>query len=259
MAHRPHDADVELLKGTRGHKSELIELDLDGSHTATVIRSARRRRTFAISVQAGAIQVRAPMRATRQQVAEALNSRREWILARLAEPVPAPAPTGLLGGEILPYLGKNLSLEVRDGTGRGVRVRLEGETLVVEVPADSDPAARPRAIRAAVIRWYRARAADVLSAATSEWSLRSGLVPKTVLIREQKRRWGSCGPDGALRLNWRLVMADHELLEHVVVHELAHLRHRHHQAAFWSEVARLIPDHRERRKRLNELARTFPL
>ena len=226
---------------------------------ATVIRSARRRRTIAIAVRAGAIQVRVPMRASSQQVADALHSRREWVLARLAEPVAVPAPTGLFGGETLPYLGTALLLEVCERPGRGVRARLEGDRLVVEAPMDIGHEASPGVIRAAVIRWYRARAIEVLTVATSEWSLRTGLVPKAVLIRDQKRRWGSCGPDGTLRFNWRLVMTEPELLEHVIVHELVHLRHRHHQAAFWAEVARHITDHRERRRRLNELARKFPL
>ena len=251
---------MPLTPAPRHGESETVALAIEGMPAlATIVRSARRRRTIAIAVRAGAIQVRAPMRATRRQVADALDSHRQWILARLAEPVPAPAPAGLIGDETLPYLGQTLDLQIQDAVLRGPRVRLEGATLVVETPTNIDPAAHPEVIRTAVVSWYRARAVDALTAMTADWSLRTGLVPRAVLIREQKRRWGSCGPDGTLRFNWRLVMADPELLEHVVVHELIHLRHRHHQAGFWADVAQLIPDHRERRRRLNEVARTFPL
>jgi predicted metal-dependent hydrolase len=71
-------------------------------------------------------------------------------------------------------------------------------------------------------------------------------------MRDQKRRWGSCSPDGTIRLNWRLVLLESALAEYVVVHELAHLRHRHHQESFWQEVARLVPDHVSRRRQLRD-------
>jgi predicted metal-dependent hydrolase len=76
-----------------------------------------------------------------------------------------------------------------------------------------------------------------------------------MLIRNQHRRWGSCGPDGTVRLNWRLILLEPRLAEYVVVHELAHLRHRHHQAPFWQEVSRLMPDYLDRRRELSAAGR----
>jgi predicted metal-dependent hydrolase len=74
-----------------------------------------------------------------------------------------------------------------------------------------------------------------------------------VLIRAQRQRWGSCGPDGTLRFNWRILMAPPTLIDYVVVHELAHLRYKHHDSAFWAEVSRLLPDYQLRRARLKEV------
>ena len=84
--------------------------------------------------------------------------------------------------------------------------------------------------------------------------MKSRLVATRVLVRDQRRRWGSCATDGTIRLNWRLIMLEPDLADYVICHELVHLRHRHHQASFWAEVAALIADHRERRKRLNVVA-----
>ena len=80
-----------------------------------------------------------------------------------------------------------------------------------------------------------------------------------VLVRDQKRRWGSCSSDGSIRLNWRLVMLDPALIDYVVVHELAHLRVPNHSPRFWTEVERWIPDSRHRRRQLREAAKTLPL
>ena len=50
-----------------------------------------------------------------------------------------------------------------------------------------------------------------------------------------------------VNLNWRLIFMPKPVLEYVVVHEVSHLRHRHHSQAFWLTVGGLLPDY-ERRK-----------
>lgn len=74
-----------------------------------------------------------------------------------------------------------------------------------------------------------------------------------ITIREQKTRGGSCSSKGNLNFNWKLTLLPMELLDYVVVHELAHRREMNHSKAFWEIVEQVLPDYRERRKRLREL------
>ena len=73
-----------------------------------------------------------------------------------------------------------------------------------------------------------------------------------ITIRDQKTRWGSCSARGTLSFNWRLMLAPPAILDYVVVHELCHLTHMNHSAAFWQKVESVYPDYRTARKWLKD-------
>ncbi len=79
-----------------------------------------------------------------------------------------------------------------------------------------------------------------------------GLTCNRITIRDQKTRWGSCSSKKNLNFNYRLAYMPQEILDYVVVHELAHLRHMDHSREFWACVERYLPDYRERRAWLKE-------
>ena len=127
-----------------------------------------------------------------------------------------------------------------------------GGRLVVTVPVSS-----AAAVRKAVVAWYRRHAAERLPERAATWAKKMGMPVPVVLIRDQRRRWGSCDPKGNLRFNWRIVQAPMRLVDYVVAHELAHLAHRNHTAAFWAALGRVMPDYETRRERLRQVGRRF--
>ena len=76
-------------------------------------------------------------------------------------------------------------------------------------------------------------------------------------LKDWKRRWGECHPDGTLKFNWRLIMLPPEVIDYVVVHELAHLKVPGHNPRFWGQVATLLPDYASRRRWLNRAGAPF--
>ncbi len=94
----------------------------------------------------------------------------------------------------------------------------------------------------------RKQAAEVIKARCRYYAPVMGVSYGTVTIREQKTRWGSCSAKGNLNFNWKLVLMPPEILDYVVVHELAHRIQLNHSAAFWAEVGKILPDYKERRQ-----------
>ena len=96
-------------------------------------------------------------------------------------------------------------------------------------------------------RWYHAQAATTIAARATTASQALGLEFRSLRIRAQRRRWGSCSARGSLSFNYRLIMAPPHVLDYVVVHELLHLREMNHSRRFWALVAQHCPRHRDAR------------
>lgn len=79
-----------------------------------------------------------------------------------------------------------------------------------------------------------------------------GVTVGYVTVKNQKTRWGSCSAKGNVNFNYQLAFLPDELLDYVVIHELAHRRHMNHSRAFWAEVEKYCPDYLERREQLKE-------
>ncbi len=223
-------------------------------------RSERRKKTVQIRIDGASVRVAAPSATPDGELRALVRKRAPWILKRLSEAVPEAGGARFVSGETLPYLGQHVPLVVVRGDAPSPQVRLDRRTFRIVVPGDLDGGERDEQIRSAVVAWYAARAAERFPAAVDRWWPRLGCgEPSRVLIRDQRRRWGSCASDGTLRFSWRGMMLEPALIDYIVVHELAHLTVRNHSPDFWTLVASALPDAQERRMRLREAGRALPL
>ncbi|MDA1183959.1 MAG: M48 family metallopeptidase [Acidobacteria bacterium] len=111
---------------------------------------------------------------------------------------------------------------------------------------------RQRALGADARRQLRVQAKVDLPTRLLELAGMHGLKVVRVSVRDQRTRWGSCGPNGHISLNWRLVAMPGWVSDYVMIHELMHLRRLDHSPAYWRLVAQACPDHLKARRWLRE-------
>jgi predicted metal-dependent hydrolase len=214
-----------------------------------------RRRTIGIAIEAQGLVAAAPRWATIAEVEAFIREKQRWVLRRLEEARRNARPPFLWQeGARLPYLGRDVAL-ARTVWGR---VRLAGERL--EVPAIAfDAAAR---LRELVIGWLHGAALAHFRERIAAYAPAMGVGLPEVALSNAASQWGSCTQTldgrGRVLLHWKLVHFEPRLVDYVVVHELAHLRHMNHSAAFWRLVGSQFREHAQARRELRERGHLIP-
>ncbi|MDZ4284315.1 MAG: M48 family metallopeptidase [Patescibacteria group bacterium] len=84
-----------------------------------------------------------------------------------------------------------------------------------------------------------------------------GFAYNRVAIKNQRSCWGSCSERRNLNFNYRVLFLPPLIADYIIVHELCHLAELNHSPRFWSLVAQICPQYKNRRKELTKV--TAPL
>jgi predicted metal-dependent hydrolase len=207
-----------------------------------------RRRSIGLEVGPDAtLVVRAPTRTPLWFVESILREKAGWIADKLATArsrSPLLPRHDFLTGERFPYLGREwpfvvlafqktpLTFDEKTGFSLDMAAFDRGEVVFEE--------------------WYRARARELLAERVQHYASLVGVSVPRLRITGAERRWGSCSATGTVSFAWRLIMAPMDVVDYVVVHELAHRREMNHSAGFWAVVASVLPDYDVRRRWLKD-------
>jgi predicted metal-dependent hydrolase len=100
--------------------------------------------------------------------------------------------------------------------------------------------------------FYKEKSNDFILPIVKEYAKIMNLSVNKISFRKNKTRWGSCSSKNNISLNTNLMKIPINLIKYVVVHELAHIRHKHHQKAFWDECEKYMPNSKKFDKQLKQ-------
>lgn len=132
-------------------------------------------------------------------------------------------------GELFPYLGEQREIIVEKRSSSEV---IEDEFRLAKHHVEQI------SIQRALETLYRRKAREHFENRADHYADEMDVEYDKIEIRNQRTKWGSCSTTGTLSLNWRLMMAPPDVIDHVVVHELAHLREQNHSDEFWALVSK---------------------
>lgn len=213
--------------------------------TYTLIRS--KRKTVALHVTPeGQVEVRAPLKLPRADIDRFVESKNQWLekhLKTAKQNNDLKENFSLDYGDPILLLGQSIPIVARAGS----RLGYDGESFYLP------PNLPPDEIKRVVIQIYTMVAKRALTYKVNDYSQQTGLKANAVKITAAKTRWGSCSGKGSLNFSWRLIMAPDDVIDYVVVHELAHTKELNHSDKFWAIVASILPDYKERESKLKDL------
>jgi predicted metal-dependent hydrolase len=168
-----------------------------------------------------------PLRAPEREAEELFNRHRDWVKRQQAK-----------------HEQRRNRLATRPSLAAGRVLKVNGTARVVRVANAAQ--------RDVLERRLREEAREIIAARIAVRAPEMEVQPRALQVRDQKSRWGSASRRGGLSFSWRLILAPPDVLDYVVVHELAHLRHGGHGKRFWSLVEKHYGDHGAARKWLRD-------
>ena len=211
---------------------------LDGRRVDYKLVRRRGRRGVGLKIDGTGMTVAASLTTPIGAIEEMIGKNETWVLKKLGEwSHRRITPQQWVTGSTIFYMGEPLTLMIDAGAGRA-GAELAQSHLFVRVKSYG-----AEDVEKAVVAWLKKQALPHLAQRAFFFAKLHGLTPPRVFLSSANSRWGSCNSRREVRFSWRLMKARPALIDYVVCHELAHLRHMNHAAAFWAEVERMCPDY----------------
>jgi len=171
---------------------------------------------------------------------EAIYKKGKWILDKLKLVERIPQGEIITGSRLL-YLGKRYYVQViQDASIKGASVAFNHSKFKIWV--NPNTADRNVSINTALEKFSKEKAVIKITPRVKKWSQTTGLSPAGINFRKLAKRWGSCTNTNEIIINFDAIKLPFTVIDYIIVHELAHIKHKDHSKDFNREVAKFIPD-----------------
>ena len=199
-----------------------------------VIRSNRR--TLSISIDENAeLIVRAPHLLSMNKIHDFINEKKKWV-NKQQKIVSNRLSDNAFDKDMALLLGSLYPIKVK--TDQSKKLTFNGEEFLV---CSNDQ----ELIHSSLKKWYKKKFKEVAIPRLTYFADQYNLAVNQIRIKEQKTLWGSCSSRNNINLNYLLIMAPMNVIDYVIIHELAHTIHRNHSSHFWKTVESMMPNFKE--------------
>jgi predicted metal-dependent hydrolase len=196
----------------------------------------------------GLLEVRAPHFVPRFMIDRFVESRKDWIIRtkkRMAV-LPKSVKQSYKEGSVIRIAGEAYAFHITEGNS----IVMVGKRIFL-------PKKFARYPKKHMELFLRTFAKKYLTERSALYAKAMGVAYRRISIRDTSSRWGSCSSTGTISYSYRLVLAEQSIIDYVVIHELSHVTHHHHQQAFWNRVGEFYPEYKAARAWLRKHGHTL--
>jgi predicted metal-dependent hydrolase len=222
------------------------------------IRRSPRALKGRIIVSGDKVEVVVPTKISELRIHQFVYAKQQWVILALAKMATRSQlhkegffPACYDNNADIIYQGIAYKLVIRTSTLKKIKIEFT-DVFIAHVPHAMMTREHSDDIKAALKNWMKKQAKLQVEHIVKIHEDKKQLTPRTINIKTQKSRWGSCGIHNDININWLLVIAPPEVLEYVVVHELCHIEIRNHSFQFWDLVAQHLPGYQSQIQWLKE-------
>ena len=182
------------------------------------IRRSQRARRARIVVTADKVEVVAPLCMPEKQIQQFMRAKQSWIesaknkVQQHVGNIASFAPESYQQGALIPYLGKQYRLQIKVSQEKRIKIAFE-QDFIAYVPETLKGLELSEQVRQALTAWMGQSAAKQARKTMGHYAPLYQLSPRSIVIKTQKSRWGSCGIHNDIHLNWLLILAPAEVFE----------------------------------------------
>lgn len=217
--------------------------------TVDVVRKSIKNLHLGVYPPEGRVRVAAPLAVSDEAVRRAVIGKLGWIKRQQANfrAQPRQGKREMIDGESHYFQGQRYRLRIVESTSLA-KVVINKTRLELHVRPESTPEQRERLLQ----RWYRKRLKEIVAPLIEKWQPVVGTEASYWGIRTMKTKWGSCNTEASrIWLNLELAKKPVACVEYVLVHELVHLKERHHNDNFRALMSEVMPHWQAQRDELN--------
>jgi predicted metal-dependent hydrolase len=205
-----------------------------------VLRKARMKNTY-IQVTSDGVLVKTNRTTSMREINGFVIKKSAWIVKHIENLKAKKVEESLVTGSRLYYLGKSYYVEIQE--------QEELKNAVLEFSHSRFVIKAQKGVSQEELAWvvnkfYKEKAIEKITPLVEKWSEEMCLRPAHVGYRKAKTRWGSCSGRDRISFNYYLLKMSTSCIEYVVVHELAHIRHKNHSADFWGLVKKYLDNYK---------------
>ncbi|MBN2735916.1 MAG: M48 family metallopeptidase [Spirochaetales bacterium] len=210
------------------------------------------RNSSRVSIVKSGVNIRLPRGMREKDIEKQILQYKDWAIEKLkARKESQPKQKIYKNGDELKVGTKKYTIKITKSSRKTHGYKLEDNWIILNLSKTqkSDQPKIKRLISRAVADdwrpWLEQRVEELNKSSFNQ-------TINQIHIKYNKSNWGSCSSRSNINISTRLFFAPPEVIDYVIVHELAHLIEHNHSLRFWALVSKAIPDYNDKRKWLKE-------